>query len=200
MLKHILNRMSALWPYARAAARKWPIVLGVMLFTASYGLIIWSHAKVATAFDQYRGRMELQVGDKVTALDGADLRGSPLRVQYDDKRRTLLVAFTAECPFCTNNWPNWRRLFDQARAANVRIVGVDLNGTATPEFLAERGLKESPVFTRLDYRSGMSYKLQAVPTTMLIDVDGRVQHKWEGVLPEKQMRALELGFRSSTNN
>lgn len=131
-------------------------------------------------------------GARLPALDGHDPKGAALRIDYTGvKRNTVVLIFTRTCPFCAQNWTSWSRLLARLDPAAARVVAIDLTATPDPDYYREHGLADVPLLTSVDYRAGRKYKLNKVPTTLLLDSTGTLVEAWIGLLDETALGVLE---------
>ncbi len=123
--------------------------------------------------------------------------GRNLRLQ-EQRGQVVLVNFWASwCGPCRQEMPHLNRLYDKYRASGFTLLGVNIDddakhGAATA---AKWGLK-FPVLLDADKQVTKLYDLGAMPSTVLIDRDGKVRflHRGyrEGVEEayERQIREL----------
>jgi peroxiredoxin len=123
--------------------------------------------------------------------------GRNLRLQ-EQRGQVVLVNFWASwCGPCKQEMPHLNRLYDKYRASGFTLLGVNIDddakhGAATA---AKWGLK-FPVLLDADKTVTKLYDMGAMPSTVLIDRDGRVRflHRGyrEGVEEayERQIREL----------
>ena len=123
--------------------------------------------------------------------------GRNLRLQ-EQRGQVVLVNFWASwCGPCKQEMPHLNRLYDKYRASGFTLLGVNIDddakhGAATA---AKWGLR-FPVLLDADKTVTKLYDLGAMPSTVLIDRDGRVRflHRGyrEGVEEayERQIREL----------
>lgn len=105
--------------------------------------------------------------------------------------KTLVLALSTGCRFCTESAPFYQRLAqERAQARKVRIVAV------FPEPVSE-GLKylsdlRVPV-DEVRQASLSSIGVTGTPTVIIADDDGKVANSWRGKLPpEKEAETLSL--------
>lgn len=170
------------------------------LLAGSNVVLLQVNRRLTTAFEEYRGRHEIQLGDIVPPLRGLDANGEALEVSYGlaDKRPTLIIAFRPGCPYCAENWPLWSKLLDSIDPTATRVVAIETSGTLTPEYVATHGLERIPTFRSLEFRSGQGYKIQYVPTTMLVSPEGRLERIWSGVLNADAMKTIHQALKTSS--
>jgi peroxiredoxin len=116
----------------------------------------------------------------------------------EQRGQVVLVNFWASwCGPCKVEMPHLNRLHDKYRALGVTLLGVNIDddprhGAATA---ARWGVK-FPVLLDADKRVSRLYDLGAMPSTVLIDRDGRVRFLHRGYregmeqLYEQQLREL----------
>lgn len=133
------------------------------------------------------------------------LRGAPpnratmaaLPVDFKLTERTLILIVRQECPYCAESLPFYRRLIDiRNRDHNaVRIV------VSAPQRDAEIGryLEANSVSPDAIVHPGpgvMPSWVRLTPTLLLVGRDGNLLRMWEGLIPERNERAvLETIFR-----
>jgi peroxiredoxin len=128
-------------------------------------------------------------------LRGTD--GKNLRLG-EQRGRVVMVNFWATwCGPCRVEMPHLNRLYEKYRSAGFVLFGVNVDeDIRNAVVLAQKlGLK-FPVLADSDKRVSKQYDVTAMPSTVLIDRDGRVRHVHRGyregfeVLYEKQIREL----------
>jgi peroxiredoxin len=125
------------------------------------------------------------------------MSGSNLRLQ-EQRGRVVLVNFWATwCGPCREEMPKLNQLYEKYRSAGFVLLGVNVdddprNATAVATKL---GVK-FPVLLDTDKQVIKSYDVSTMPSTVLIDRDGRVRFLHRGYLSgyedtyEKQIREL----------
>jgi peroxiredoxin len=121
----------------------------------------------------------------VTTLDGEEVSLESLRGQV------VLVNFWATwCPPCRVEMPGFERVYQQKKNDGFVIVGLsaDRTGAASVQrFLDERGITfpiaMAPPRIARDYGG-----VRALPTSFLIDREGRVRHTVTGIFAEPALR------------
>jgi peroxiredoxin len=123
--------------------------------------------------------------------------GPNLRLQ-EQRGRVVMVNFWATwCAPCRQEMPQLNKLYDKYRASGFVLLGVNIDddaGRAT-ELASKLGLK-FPVLLDTDKAVSRLYELSSMPTTVLIDRDGRVRYLHRGYvqgyenLYDQQIREL----------
>ena len=107
--------------------------------------------------------------------------GSNLRLQ-EQRGQVVMVNFWATwCGPCKIEMPHLVRLYDKYRASGFQLLGVNIdddprNASASA---AKLGIT-FPVLLDGDKRVAKLYELSTMPTTLLIDRDGRLRHVHRG--------------------
>ena len=129
-----------------------------------------------------------------------DLAGS--RWQLSDRRgKVVVVNFWATwCPPCRQETPGLVRLYRDYRARGVEVVGITMDDDprkAVPPFLREYGIPY-PVLVP-DSSFGLANDIDSLPTTLLIDRQGRVAKVFVGAVGESDVAdELDLLLKESS--
>jgi peroxiredoxin len=123
--------------------------------------------------------------------------GANLRLQ-EQRGRVVLVNFWATwCGPCRVEMPHLNRLYEKYRAAGFVLLGVNIDDEPrkAADLAAKLGLR-FPVLLDSEKKVSRLYDLSAMPSTVLIDRDGRVRYIHRGYrdgyedIYEKQIREL----------
>jgi len=125
------------------------------------------------------------------------LAGPNLRLQ-EQRGRVVMVNFWATwCGPCRQEMPQLNKLYEKYRAAGFVLLGVNVDDDTrnAAEVATRLGLK-FPVLLDTDKRVSKMYELGTMPSTVLIDRDGRVRYVHRGYVAgledeyERQIREL----------
>lgn len=119
------------------------------------------------------GPNEVKVGDQLPGLHAYN---------WKSHDRTLVLALRNGCHFCEASMPFYRRLAELERANQI---GVHLIAVFPDDAAIVRQVVETQQLT-IDVVSGFELgqvKVQATPTLVLVDEQGRVSKVWMGQLP-----------------
>jgi peroxiredoxin len=110
------------------------------------------------------------------SLDGRNLR---LREQ---RGQVVMVNFWATwCGPCRIEMPHLNRLYDRYRDAGFLLLGVNVDEDPRKAMELAGKLKlDFPVLSDADKAVSRLYDLSAMPSTVIIDRDGRVRHTHRG--------------------
>jgi peroxiredoxin len=125
------------------------------------------------------------------------LGGPNLRLQ-EQRGQVVLVNFWATwCGPCRQEMPQLNKLYDKYRAAGFVLLGINVDDNAghASDVAQKLGLR-FPVLLDSDKAVSRLYDLSTMPTTVLIDREGRVRHVHNGYLTgfedlyDKEIRGL----------
>jgi len=123
--------------------------------------------------------------------------GPNLRLQ-EQRGQVVLINFWATwCGPCRQEMPQLNKLYDKYRSAGFVLLGVNIDDDThrATDAATKLGLK-FPVLLDTDKAVSRLYDLGTMPTTVLIDRDGRVRHIHPGYLAgyediyDKEIRGL----------
>ena len=126
------------------------------------------------------------------AMGGANLR------LKEQRGRVVMVNFWATwCAPCRQEMPHLNRLYEKYRASGFVLLGVNVDDDTrnAAELATKLGLK-FPVLLDTDKGVSKLYDLSTMPSTVLIDRDGKVRYVHRGYLTgyedtyDKQIREL----------
>jgi peroxiredoxin len=111
------------------------------------------------------------------------LTGPNLRLS-EQRGQVVLVNFWATwCGPCRKEMPQLNKLYEKYHAAGFQLLGVNVDDDTrkAAEIAAKLGLA-FPVLLDADKSASKAYDLSAMPSTVLIDRDGRVRYVHRGYL------------------
>jgi peroxiredoxin len=113
------------------------------------------------------------------ALRGLD--GQNLRLREQRGHVVLLNFWASWCGPCREEMPQLSRLHDKYRAAGLQLLGVNVDDDASnAASVATKLAVKFPVLLDTDKQVSKLYDISAMPSTVLIDRDGRVRHLHKG--------------------
>lgn len=110
------------------------------------------------------------------ALDGKTLRLSGLRGKV-----VLLDFWATWCGPCEETIPHLLELYRLHGARGLEIVGISVDDTDSdvPPFVAQHGMRY-PVVVDSDKDLLELYGVRSIPTSVLVDREGRIRGRWLG--------------------
>ncbi len=123
----------------------------------------------------------------VTAAAGApdftlpSLGGENVRLQ-EQRGRVVMINFWASwCGPCREEMPHLARLYEKYRASGFTVLAVNIDeDPAKAARLAQQLGMRFPVLLDTGKQVSRTYDLSAMPSTVLVDRDGRVRHVHRG--------------------
>jgi len=124
----------------------------------------------------FRAPRSVATGDHLPKLSGLD---------WSSHRRTLLLVLNTGCRYCQESVPFYQKLAQTQRpdGAALEIVAVFPNeAQMVRQFTAREGLtiRSVPGVLLEDLR------VNATPTLLLVNTEGRVERLWVGILTSRQ--------------
>ena len=123
----------------------------------------------------------------VTASSGApdftlpSLGGPNVRLQ-EQRGRVVMINFWASwCGPCREEMPHLARLYEKYRASGFTVLAINIDDDPNKAagLAAQLGLR-FPVLLDTGKQVSRTYDLSAMPSTVLVDRDGRVRHVHRG--------------------
>ena len=104
-------------------------------------------------------------------LDGFDFSAQP---------KTVVIALQRGCPYCTQSAPFYKRLIEDTKDKNIKIVAVLPDSPEeSREYLQKLGIDNLEI---KEDASG-SLPVQGTPTLFLANEKGEIINTWRGMLP-----------------
>lgn len=134
----------------------------------------------------------LKVGETLEALELPTLAGERRRLAYDDAGRdTLLLVFSPECPACKQNFENWKKIEASQDASRRGMVYISTDEPEkTVDYAREHALGEVLIAGK---EALAKFKIEEIPTTILVGPGGTVKKVWIGVLTADAVAELGAG-------
>lgn len=137
----------------------------------------------------------LSLNEKLPDCEFRHFDGSTFRLQMLEGTPSVLNFWASWCEPCLKEMPDFQDVSDEL-GSQATIVGFNMLGvdgeieSAARRFAIERKVTYPLVFDR----DGLFYAhfavAPALPTTVLVDANGRVIHRQFGPLDKKELRAL----------
>lgn len=164
----------------------WKRALDAVLWAAVMGVLLWRFGPQLGAALGIGGT-DLPAPDfEVTTLDGDTIRLADLRGQV------VLVNFWATwCPPCRVEMPGFQDVWEDYRDRGVTIVGMSVDRgdrTQVERWVRDRGITFPIAFPTGQVVSAYG-GANVLPTSLLIDRDGRIVRRIEGFYAEPALRA-----------
>lgn len=136
--------------------------------------------------DEGLARGELAPDFELTTLEGEEMRLSDYRGQA-----VILNFWATWCPPCRAEMPHMQTFYEKQQGNDVEVLAVNLTtedrGMAEIEKFVEEFDLEFPIPMDIDGDIGALYQAFSIPTSYIIDREGRVLHKIVGPMDEEMM-------------
>ncbi len=171
-------------PVYRLSKKKAVLFVGLAIILTVINLILIDQNKKLRAYIiELQQSSELKPGATVSELHGVDTKGSEVEIGYGhDARKTVILVFSPDCDYCTQNMPAWKKILSDIDHNSFRVVAVSLVAKGAKEYAAEHNLTSIPVIEKMYTTGADTYKMGTTPETILIDSSGRVERVWKGAL------------------
>lgn len=134
----------------------------------------------------------LAKGEMAPDFELTTLAGKPVKLSDYKGKKVILNFWATWCPPCRAEMPDMQKYYEeQAEGENVEILAVNLTTEdkgmdAINAFVAEFSLT-FPVPMDTEGSIGKVYQAATIPTSYMIDTEGRVQNKIVGPMNEQMM-------------
>ena len=127
-------------------------------------------------------------------LQGRNALGESVSIDvWSSRQPALLLAFYPACPFCKENWSNWRALAARAAAKNVRVYYVNITpDPVSAQYCKQLQLPCEDVLNSVSVENILMYRLDRTPITEIIDRKGQLLYQVSGLLDQPAMDRLEF--------
>ncbi|HEY0051762.1 MAG TPA: hypothetical protein VGB68_20865 [Pyrinomonadaceae bacterium] len=153
-------------------------VLIVIVAVLLIGMIAQKYFLSSPDANDHSAGVQPTVGKKLNLTD----------VNFSEKPRTVLLALQASCRFCNESAPFYKRLVEETKGRNIKLVAVfPTKVEDSARHLTELGVtgfevKQSPI-SALD--------ASGTPTLIITNEKGEVTNFWVGKLPaEKETEVI----------
>lgn len=138
-----------------------------------------------------------KVGDLAPNFTLKSATGTNLRLS-EFRGEVVMINFWATwCGPCRQEMPLLQELYSRYRDVGFELLGVSIDGnSAKAKNMAKRLKINYPILFDLEKNVSELYDVDAMPTTVMVDRDGRVRHIYRGYLPghEDKYRANIRGL------
>lgn len=126
---------------------------------------------------------------------GTNLKGSLPGVDWGKNGRTLILAISTGCHFCTDSAPFFKRI-EKERPRDVKLVAVLPQAVEEArKYLDGEGVHVDDV----RQASPQSIGVAGTPTLLLVDARGRVSDVWRGKLQPNDEEKVIATLRSTVS-
>ena len=189
--------------------RRQNLLIGIVVGIVIVGASIYATGLTKLLLSPFGSSAEYKSSESAAAPElaaGDGINSEPLKLK-DLRGRVVLVEFwTFGCINCRNTLPFIKGWHDRYGDQGLTVIGVH-----SPEFEEERKVESLrrqvvalgiryPVVSDNDYETWNAYKVEAWPTTFLLDKQGRIRwmHVGEGDYDEAERQIKKLLAETET--
>jgi peroxiredoxin len=123
---------------------------------------------------------QLKEGETFTPIEVQSLDQKKYILAFSNKDKpAMLFIFTTTCPYCSQNIPNWKKIYEQKRN-DYDITGIGADELNKVKLYAKENDLTYTVFVPLDKEFRKKYKISGVPQTIIIDTTAIIKKFWLG--------------------
>ncbi len=136
---------------------------------------------------------------KITRLAVEDYAGKEVNVDFTENRTTLLVFWATWCQPCIMEIPSLIVLHEKYRDRDFKVVSVNVDdpGGLKVAALAKRFGINYPLYSGDEATMQRFGGVNALPTSFVIDKQGRIVEKIQGLLHEEELERRVLAVLNS---
>lgn len=172
------------------------VVFWIAAAVVCVGLVLEAVEKKETGFEGKKA-VAAEAGETRTAtrkpmpeMAFVGLDGKPWKLS-DHRGRVVLVNYWATwCPPCRKEMPALARLSNRYKSAGLDVVGINLDESGLEKvrrFVRDYGITY-PIAAGGAERSAMASMVKTLPTTFLVDTQGRLAAVFSGAMEEAVFR------------
>lgn len=126
---------------------------------------------------------------ELTSLDGNEIKLSDLK-----GKKVILNFWTTWCPPCREEMPHLQNFYEDHKDDDIEILAVNLTNLddgeeAVGSFVDDFGLT-FPVLLDTDGDVGITYETFTIPTSYILDEEGRIFQKVVGPMDEQMLNDM----------
>ncbi|MFD1806008.1 TlpA family protein disulfide reductase [Pasteurella oralis] len=134
------------------------------------------------------------IGQSAPDIAAFDLQGNKVSLA-DWKGKTIILNFWSEtCGICITELKTLEHFMQNYPHNNLHIIAMNIDGEKadTQTIVTKREIQLSVVKDQLKI-SAERYQLVGTPTSFVIDPEGKILYKFEGLIPDQDLHLLFKG-------
>lgn len=126
-------------------------------------------------------------------LKGTNALGAAAAYDFSGSHTpALLLGFYPACPFCKENWPNWKVLAAAAAAKGIHVYYINVTpDPVSTRYCVQLQIPCADVLNSVSPENILMYRLDRTPITEIIDRKGQLLFQVSGLLDRTGMERLE---------
>lgn len=116
--------------------------------------------------------------------------GGALTLSHFEGRLLLVNFFGSWCPSCWLEVPLMKELYEEYRSRGLQLLGIGVLDDADGQrwMVRKLGIPYPTVYDASGDTVSQTFRLRAMPTTILVGADGIVLARWEGFVDAETLR------------
>jgi len=169
------------------AVRRFGVLIGIV----AVGLLAVACSKTEGEQAANDGAYQtVSSSEKLANFTLETLEGRKISLRDFEGKKIVVVNFWATwCGPCRSEIPDFNKVYSQYRYRGVEFLGVSLD--QSPEKVVPAFVQNIPIDYPVllgGYKLGYRYNIEALPTTYLIDRDGRIANRFIGMISAGRLR------------
>jgi hypothetical protein len=178
-------------PMSRNRLHSFTLVVALVLLCVNV-LLLHQNSVLAARTAKLRSERGPQPGSVLPSIAGQTVTGTSVTVDYTTRTgKSLVLVMSPLCAATKENWGNWREILSADRPNSRNFLVVDLSDRLEPRHLAQYGLRETDVVTKVDVTLKYLLDLRVTPQTIVVGPRGTVMGSWSGMLQENDVKAVQ---------
>ncbi|PLR83666.1 peroxiredoxin family protein [Bacillus sp. V33-4] len=142
---------------------------------------------------------ELEEGSEAPDFELTTLAGEKAKLSDYRGQKVILNFWATWCPPCKAEMPHMQSFYEKNKDKGITILAVNLTNVdkgmdAINAFVKEYGLT-FPILLDEDGTVGMTYQAFSIPTSYIIDKNGKIAKKIVGPMDEEKMKQLTANLK-----
>lgn len=132
----------------------------------------------------------LKKGDVFPALKVLTLNTSDSLLTFANKKeKSLIFIYSTGCSFCVQNIENWKGLFEKFKN-KYNILAICSDSLEKMVDYNAKHILSYPTYFPILSTFRTEYKISAIPETIILSRDSKVENIWLGYLDEKKLNEV----------
>ena len=142
----------------------------------------WADEQLPVVSARLKLASKVLPGCKSPEVNGVDMNGNHKTLSEVAKahKLTMLLFWESDCPHCRQSMPEFKRLYEKYKEAGFTVLAASLDHDPSlwKKFVAENQLSWININLPETTTAYSDYFIQATPTTVLIDKNGVITHRF----------------------
>ncbi len=173
--------------------RNWIALLGliIIVFLALEDVaLIYQNKALRAALAPYLAET-LKTGQQMDGFKVQTLSGQIEEINYGDlARKYLFFVLSTTCPHCHGNIDNWNKIAQYCDTNRCAIYAISIVDFERTKKYRDTTSMHFQLVALADTGFVRKYRINAVPTTILVRGNGTVERVWTGELSEHQTHEI----------